>query len=255
MSIANLRSLANPRVPISELNLNMLLGGPILALPCQEGAGATVYDISGFGNDGAFRGAGEPAWAQLASGLWTLSFDGSNDYVSTPAITTPTELTIMFWIIFNSFPASQYENIIGNRDTGNDGDFMIYRVQDALKLRPTIYTAPSGYSSHDSDAIVIDTPYHIAMTWKRPNLRSYINGVEDTASPTVIDEPSTSATRLWRIGLDEYNKPPPDALISLIGACPRALSDTEVLNHCNREKHLLGILDGNILARLANLRS
>lgn len=41
-----------------------------------------LNDATRYSNNGTFKGAGEPAWAQDANGLWWLAFDGANDYIS-----------------------------------------------------------------------------------------------------------------------------------------------------------------------------
>ena len=42
----------------------------------------TLKDWSPHGNDGTFKGAGEPDWQKLPSGLWVMDFDGSDDYIN-----------------------------------------------------------------------------------------------------------------------------------------------------------------------------
>lgn len=54
----------------------------VLDLPGLEGAGTVLHDRSKYRNNGTFgAGATAPTWTQLASGNWTLGFDG-NDFIS-----------------------------------------------------------------------------------------------------------------------------------------------------------------------------
>ena len=52
--------------------------GCVLDLPGLPGGGNKIYDRSPYGNIGTIIGA---TWLRTPSGLWVLSFDGSDDYV------------------------------------------------------------------------------------------------------------------------------------------------------------------------------
>ena len=58
-----------------------LASGLVLGMPFAEGSGATVYDYSGQGNNGALNGG--VTWAPGLSGS-CLSFDGSSGYIQCP---------------------------------------------------------------------------------------------------------------------------------------------------------------------------
>ena len=53
--------------------------GCVLHLPGLPGGDSTIHDRSPYGNHGTITGA---TWKRLPSGLWCLSFDGSDDYVT-----------------------------------------------------------------------------------------------------------------------------------------------------------------------------
>ena len=67
---------------MSSLDKKPINQGLVLYHPGYEGSGAVIHDNSQYHNNGSFRGVGEPAWEQLASGIWVLDFDGSNDSVN-----------------------------------------------------------------------------------------------------------------------------------------------------------------------------
>jgi len=70
----------------------------VLAYPINEGSGSTIYDKSGGGYNGTIYGA---VWVDTGDPKldYALSFDGSNDYVTTPtgALDFP-EFTVVVWL-------------------------------------------------------------------------------------------------------------------------------------------------------------
>ena len=60
-----------------ELVLNPPELGCVLSLSRFPGGGSKIHDRSPYGNHGTITGA---TWVRLPSGLWCLSFDGSDDY-------------------------------------------------------------------------------------------------------------------------------------------------------------------------------
>jgi len=52
----------------------------VMDLPCNEGAGRSAFDRSGWGNGGLLMG---PEWVR-DSGRWVLRFDGQDDYLMVP---------------------------------------------------------------------------------------------------------------------------------------------------------------------------
>jgi hypothetical protein len=97
-----------------------------LDLPFIEGTATTSRDISKNHNNGTFKASGEPAWSQLASGIWTVSFDGSDDYVEmsgNPAtLQFSNNFTIEYWGKMNSTQVSgRFANPIGKDHSGSAG--------------------------------------------------------------------------------------------------------------------------------------
>jgi len=81
--------------------------GAVLYLPGYPGTGATIRDFSGQGNHGTITDA---QWRRLASGLWYLYFDGTDDNVNVgtgASLNISNNLTIACW--FNA------DNIVGTK--------------------------------------------------------------------------------------------------------------------------------------------
>ncbi len=72
--------------------------GTVLWLPGLPGAGSKIYDRSPYGNHGTITGA---TGVRLPSGLWTQSFDGSDDRVNCgtgASLNVGTTMTLLMWV-------------------------------------------------------------------------------------------------------------------------------------------------------------
>lgn len=91
--------------------------------PMDEGAGPTVGDASGNGNNGTLLPSGSgPAWGGGA--LW---FDGADDYVncgSCAGLRLYGDLTISFWLCPTSFVNGVRQNLI-DKTSWADGEFVL----------------------------------------------------------------------------------------------------------------------------------
>ena len=66
---------------LSLLSNNPIKNGLVAEYLFYEGSGTVLHDTSGNGNHGTINGA---TWTKLSNGKWSLSLDGSDDYVSMP---------------------------------------------------------------------------------------------------------------------------------------------------------------------------
>ena len=257
MPIGNLRSLATQRATLRELEQLMLLQAPVLALPCQEGSGAAVADISGFGNDGAFgAGAAAPAWYQLESGLWVLRFDG-DDYVDcgSSSILSPTDrLSIEAWVKLDVpypiFPGAYSQPVVMKVTGGTWKPYVFYWDSSGKVMSRT-----ENIDWESTETVwPADTWFHlIATTLNGVETYVYVNGAAlpgTQNSPPDLKAVANSVT----IG--------GDGIYGLHGyiALPRIyngiLSSAVAISHYNREKHYFGRKDASsILARVANTRT
>jgi len=244
---------------LRELNLNMVLGGPVLALPMQEGSGIRVADISGFGNHGAFgAGAAAPTWTRLASGRWCLSFDGNDDEVNLgqPASLFPANGTWEAWINIH-VPDLNLTILSCDASGSNIGDAWFHVRAVTNKLRVNLINGALVSKFLDgNDVLAVDTWFHVAFTFGAAGMKTYVNGVLQT--DTDVETQAPAATQDLMFGM--YR--PAGASFGWNGqlALPRIhsrnLTAAELLAHYQREKHLFGLKDASsILARVANTRS
>ncbi|MBA7716724.1 hypothetical protein ES703_125800 [subsurface metagenome] len=254
MPLANLRSIAPPRASLRELNLNMLLHGPVLALPCQEGAGVTLTDISGFGNNGTFgAGAAAPSWVWNGY-IWVLSYDGGTDVVncgSGDSLDNLTALTYRAWVNPTDYDSD---------DRIFDKTPKVFRIVSTGELLCDFSAAIQSANSISIEKLAKGVPSLVEATYDDngdKKIRMYINNTEVTYSTqdAAIGALTADAASNLLIGNRAAGDRGWDGYQVLYEIIPRVLSATERLNIFNREKHYLDIWNGNILARLANLRT
>ena len=82
----------------------------VLWLPGQDDAySGTIRDRSGFSNNGTITGA---VWIRLPSGLWYLSFDGTDDKVTIVASASlllgSGDFTLEFWVYKTALTDAEY---------------------------------------------------------------------------------------------------------------------------------------------------
>lgn len=140
----------------------------------DEGTGTIVGDSSGNGNDATVNGA---TWTNgIISGA--LSFDGTNDYVTTPYIdySSLPALTITFWVYVPQDNPSGHNIVLGNADNNcgegfsfshySNENWYFYHASQTMPVNPVIY----GWQ-------------HVALIIE-PNTekRAYINGILESQS-------------------------------------------------------------------------
>ena len=146
---------------LSPAELDDLAGGDaglILHLAMDESAGATkAWDSSINGSSGTLTNM-TPATA-WGSGLLNgaLTFDGVDDHVLTPAITTPTTLTVACWaksttstwnawdcLVSQQGPNANKGFFLGPNAGTRDNNFVIYDSVNNQQVRLT-WNAPAGF--------------------------------------------------------------------------------------------------------------
>ena len=148
----------------------------------DEGQGDVATDSSDRGNDGEIWDA---EWVRGAFGA-ALHFDGQGAHVAIPEIAGldgSDELTLSAWVCWEG--AGRYPNILsGGR--WSPGGFMLF-VQDqrcAFRMgRPEFSATRNPEQWGEVSASLLDPFelgrwYHLAATFKRPEIRTYVDGKE-----------------------------------------------------------------------------
>jgi len=200
----------------------------------DEGSGSTVYDSSGYSNDGTIYGAN---WVDGLSGK-ALSFDGTNDYVLIPdndILDLSDDFTLEFWL-------KTYDNVgrlpvVSKHTTLVDND---YSWTTFIEGDSTFnFENTPGWRHLISDSIIeTDKWTHVVVTFVESSndIRIYFNGILDKQGSVDIDIRNNDKDFI--IGTQPHPYTPEDqgfyeGLLDEIMLYSKALSSSEVLNNYN----------------------
>lgn len=183
---------------IAELLSNMIIVAkqPILALPFDEGSGATAYDKSGNGRNGSIYGA---SWVNGKLGK-ALQFNGTSDYVETannfPVLTN---ISICVWVKLEAQLGSYASLGCCDDNWGVQGGFILmwnYPTADKWQFR--VYNP-----NHTGASPAVNVPngawHFLVATYDGSTLRIYLDGTE-SGSGTAFAYGMPSFTSKFRIG-------------------------------------------------------
>ena len=208
----------------------------------NEQSGNTVYDSSGYGNNGTIYGSASRTDETPNNVLGrALSFDGNNDYVdcgNDPSLNITGDITISAWVKAES--KGSWERVLAKRDTIIS--YMLGFNDDSNQKWNAYLDGPSGGTSLDSiNAAETDTWVYLVMTLNGTDFRLYINGNFDnniTHSGGIY--PSNNHVQIGR-QLTGYNF---HGTIDEVRIYNRALSAQTV-----REHYLAGLKNHKNLAK------
>ena len=208
--------------------------GCVLSLTGLPGGDGKIYDRSPYGNIGTMTGA---TWVMLPTGLWCLSFDGSDDYVdcgNNASLQGLTKFTAMVWIYSDDVTTDK--TAIGKGDMFTNGCWHIKNQGGDIYVRMRWSGTHQIYT-----AISISTWYQIALRYSDADdlLQLYLNGLlKDEVTVTDFVGDSIRSLFLGRIQDAGMRW---DGLVALPHVYNRALSALEIQNHFNQGKHLFGV--------------
>ncbi len=200
----------------------------------DEGGGDVASDSSGHGNDGEIHGAD---WVKGKFGT-ALHFGGRDAYVSIPGIASldgSNELTAEAWVYWEK--GGRYPNIITG-GTWCPGGFLFFVADNGCSFRlgkPGKSPLQVGKDWAETSANFFEfTPgrwYHLAATFKRPHVQTYVNG--KAVGSVEWDYPIGFSGDL-QIGTWGNPQACHNGLIDEVKLYNRALTPEEVLAHFNR---------------------
>ncbi len=210
--------------------------GCVLYLPGLPGSGSKIYDRSPYGNQGSITGA---TWKRLPSGLWCLSFDGTDDYVDCgdKAVYDVANLTIEAWIKVEGSATNQ--QILTNYvySAPNSYGYRLFTYVNG-RLQLELYFGADGYRNIIHGADYRDSTWHqVVATYGEGYLRLFRDGV---ATVTPIAETRTLAYSAVDLTISAATETL-EGQVALVRLYNRALSALEIQNHFNQEKHLFGV--------------
>ncbi len=227
--------------------------GCVLYLPGLPAQGATINDYSGNGNHGTISGA---TWTRLPSGLWVLSYDGTDDFINIDGVLTSissaTAGTFEMWIkVANATPAASMNFIVfGDTNVDEYIQFNVVATTGLLSAACNDAGIMQWTLKTDAQAFLDNTWAHIALTQDATSPILYINGVAVAQAFSV----STNKTRWFsvctgidngRVGCINYNSfgdvGELTGLTGLVSVYSTALSAATLLSHYNQERHLFNV--------------
>jgi len=219
----------------------------VLYLPGLPGGGSKIYDRSPYANIGTITGA---TWVRLPSGLWCLSFDGTDDYVNcgkSGSMDFGTDnFAIEFWT--KGKTSDTYVALISKSN----------QRWSAMTLGWNLsYYTPNNsvYFCHNATANVVDWPVEGTYChdekwhfWVLSGDRTagtvtlYRDGVSKGAkSPSNFGDSIAAPDNELRFGRDTLSTSWYKGIFTLPRIYRNALTALEVQSHFNREKHLFGV--------------
>ncbi len=212
--------------------------GCVLSLSGPPGGGNKIYDRSPYGNIGTITGA---TWSRLPGGLWCLSFDGGDDYIT---VTYASSLDCLLGFTLECwFKPGELDRAQGllNRAWRNPYSLYLDNAANKLKSGITLADDTNGYLTANTP-LAIDVWHHCAVTWNTSDgVRTiYLNGEADgtdTIGAGQLLKVFSDNLLLGSIGGATDVK----GLLALGRVYNRALSALEIQNHFNREKYLFGV--------------
>ncbi len=196
-----------------------------------------AFDRSRYNNHGTITGA---TWTRLSSGLWGLSFDGTDDNVITqnPAIGMPTgntNRTVELWV----YPTIDMSNKTWVQwgATGTQAFMFLFYTNNA---DGSVAVATWGNDCTFTQDIALNTWSHAVLTLSSgTSVTCYINaGTPNTQTLGVACNTQASAVYLGERSDGAWDFSGSIALLRIYNV---VLNAAQIAGHFNRERHLFGI--------------
>ena len=168
--------------------------GLVAAFNFNEGAGTTVADKSGTGNNGTITAA---TWSPDGRFGSALSFNGTSAWVTVPdaaSLDFTTAFTIEAWL--NPASITAWRTVV-LKESGSRLAYGLYGVNGSSRPSGWIQTT-RDYFVNSTTALAVNTWTHVAYSYDGATLRMFINGtqVATAAGPTAL----TASAGPLRIG-------------------------------------------------------
>jgi hypothetical protein len=215
--------------------------GLLLSLPFYEGIGSVyVQDIAKPHHVVSQTHA--PVWTQLASGLWVLDFDGTNDYLvclaagSVDLDFTSQSFSMLQWVSYDV--ASDQVLFSKNDGSGQMGYYFVAVSSRLLQFR-TVHAGTNEATTTGANVWSTGTWCLCGMSRVGTSVRIYVNGVYVPQTPGTHGDPSSSVTQDMYIC--HRNTQNTNGKVGMPRIWGRELSSAEHMEIFNRERDLFGV--------------
>ena len=207
---------------------NAAPGGLIVGYGFEEGAGTTTADASGKGHVGTLSGA---MWTTSGKNGKALSFDGVNDFVSSPDaadLDLTNRMTLEAWV--KPAALSDWNTVVMKEGTATTLAYSLYANNG--KPRPSFtIRINADREAEGTVALPLNTWTHLAGTYDGTTMRLYVNGVQ-VGTRAQTGNVAASA-RTLRIGGNSIWGEYFNGLIDDVRIYNRALTPAEITTDMN----------------------
>jgi hypothetical protein len=160
----------------------------------DEGRGLIAHDASGNGLDGAL--VGDPQWTKGAPCLAAaLDFDGHGDHVdcgNNSLFDLTDQITVAAWVKIRTVPGN-WTSIVNKGLTA-------WRLETLYDTRRMHFAVTDEHYIDADTNIPANEWHHVCGTHDGSNIRLYMDGVQDIASPAAYSGPIATNTNNLLIG-------------------------------------------------------
>ena len=199
---------------------------PVAHWRLDESGGAVAMDSSGNSHHASLNAGPSPTWIQGKVGL-ALAFHGSGDYVNCgndPIFDVTDKMTVAAWVYIGTVPAD-WTGIV----TKGDDAWRLSTYSRTTQIHFAV-TGPPDYRSINGNTVLTTGAWHYVVgTYDGADIRLYIDGVEDSASPAAYGGTiATSGHNVWIGGNSDRPGREFDGAIDEVAIWNRALSVGEI---------------------------
>ncbi|MBI3466480.1 MAG: hypothetical protein HY000_25990 [Planctomycetes bacterium] len=220
-------SLGVRKLLLEELENRRTPAALVAAYAFDEGAGATVSDVSGQGNHGTITG---PTWTPSGRFGGALSFDGVNDLITiadADSLDLTTGMTLEAWVN-PSAVTRKWRDVIYK---GSDIYFLEATSTNSNRSAGGAKVGASLLSTYGTAPLAVNTWSHLALTFDGASLRLYLNGIEVSSAPRTGS--IQTSTNPVQIGGDSLYGQFFAGLIDEVRIYDGALTPAEIQNDMN----------------------
>ena len=211
--------------------------GCVLYLPGLPAGNGKIHDRSPYGNHGAITGA---TWVRLPSGLWCLSFDGSDDVVT--VATNPgldlTTFSIAMWCKTDN--AGTMQTAISKRNGTTAGWSLDFRGDSVGEFYLVVSNGGVWGNLQSDSQFITDTAWHhIVCTYRAATKTAnfYIDGVSAGGESWTTQLVAATSTDVL---IGEYGNDEWDGNLALVRFSSNIMTAFDAGCYYHREKHLFG---------------
>ena len=219
--------------------------GCVLYVPGLPGGASKTYDRTPYGDQGTIAGA---TWVRLPSGIWCLSFDGQDDYVSCGSVSAldmkSTNFTVLLWI--NSINTGVNKGAFSLVSSG--GGHIWFKVPHSNIAILHAQDDAANFAYRNGSTPVSDGKWHcVAATidWSQSQgIHVYVDGELDDGSfwgDLTNFNPAQFTLSDVRIGRGVQANQVTNGLIGSVFMFNHILTPLEIRRYYEREKHLYGV--------------